>query len=167
MQCIPMSSKEAHHKFITDEQPENKIGNSKFCKLRPRHGKLFSNIPHHVCICSYHENVCLLLVALMVHTAFALEFCRFIDQIACDSDNKNACSCECDNSGKRLVTGWKGRSSSNSRWCLEFIFQDITNLYISDVLSYVFFCHCTRLLWKSIFTKFGLKYSFGFRFLRI
>ena len=36
--------------------------------------KLFGNIPHHMCICSYRENVRLLLVALKVHTAFALEF---------------------------------------------------------------------------------------------
>ena len=57
---------------------------------------LFDNIPHHECICSYHENVRLLLVALKEHTAFALEFRRFIDQITCNSYNKKCMSCECD-----------------------------------------------------------------------
>ena len=58
--------------------------------------KLFDNIPHNVCVCSYHENVRLLLVALKDHTALATEFRRFIDQITCNSDNKMCMSCECD-----------------------------------------------------------------------
>lgn len=35
---------------------------SKFCELRPANLKLFEHLPHQVCICSYHENVRLLLL---------------------------------------------------------------------------------------------------------
>ena len=57
-----MSLKEAHAKFV-EEHPNNKIGLSKFCKMRPPNVKLFDHIPHHVCVCPYHENVHLLLIA--------------------------------------------------------------------------------------------------------
>ena len=46
-----MSLKEAHYQF-TNEHPENKIGLTKFCELRPQYVKLFDNIPHHVFVCS-------------------------------------------------------------------------------------------------------------------
>lgn len=36
----------------------------KFCKLCPAHVKLFDNLPYQVCVCSYHENIHLILVAL-------------------------------------------------------------------------------------------------------
>ncbi len=52
-----MSLKEAHNKFV-EENPD-----SKFYELRPDKIKLFDHIPHNVCVCSYYENVRLLLVA--------------------------------------------------------------------------------------------------------
>ena len=57
-----MSLREAHNKF-KEEHPSLKIGLTKFFELRPTHVILFDQIPHQVCVCSYHENVRLLLVA--------------------------------------------------------------------------------------------------------
>ncbi len=90
-----MSLKEAHRQY-SDEHPQNKIGLSKFSELRPHHVKLFDHIPHNVCVCSYHENVRLLLMALKEHTALSVEFQRFINQVTCDSEQKNCMSRECD-----------------------------------------------------------------------
>ena len=87
-----MSLKEAFYKF-TEVNPNIKIGLSKFCELRPRRVNLFDNILHNVCVCSYHENVCLLLVALKEHTQLSVDFRQFIDQITCDSPAK-ACMYE-------------------------------------------------------------------------
>ena len=64
-----MSLKEAHNKFV-EENPENRVGLSKFCELRLDKVKLFDHIPHNICVCSYHENIRLLLVALKKHYAF-------------------------------------------------------------------------------------------------
>ena len=90
-----MSLKESHQLY-SDEHPQNKIGLSKYCELRPHHVKLFDHIPHNVCVCSYHENVRLLLVALKEHTALSIEFRRFINQVTCDSEQKNCMSRECE-----------------------------------------------------------------------
>ena len=57
------SLREAHHLYSIQHSANN-IGLSKFCELRPSNLKLFEHIPHNVCICSYHENVHLMLVAL-------------------------------------------------------------------------------------------------------
>ena len=51
-----MSLKEAYSKFA-EKHTDSKIGLSKFCEFRPMHVKLFEHIPHHVCVCVYHENV--------------------------------------------------------------------------------------------------------------
>ena len=82
-----MSLREAHSKF-KHEHPSLKIGLTKFCELRPTHVKLFDQIPHQVCVCSYHENVRLLFVALKDQTALSTDFSGFIDQVTCDSTSK-------------------------------------------------------------------------------
>ena len=74
----------------------NNIGLSKFCELRPSNVKLFEHIPHNVCVCSYHENVHLILAALKQHTAFSMEFRRFIVQVTCDFENRKCMSHEYD-----------------------------------------------------------------------
>ena len=89
-----MSLREAHSKF-KDEHPSLKIGLTKFCEVRPTHVKLFDQIPHQVCVCSYHENVRLLLVALKDQTALSTDFSGFIDQVTCDSTSKECMSGKC------------------------------------------------------------------------
>ncbi len=58
--------------------------------------KLFEHIPHHVCVCSCHENVRLLLMALKDHTALVPDFRRFINQIMCNSECKKCMMRECE-----------------------------------------------------------------------
>ena len=91
-----MSLNEAYTKFI-EEHPSHRIGLSKFCELRPKNVKLFDHIPHHVCVCSYHENVRLLLVALREHTSLAIEFHDFISQVTCDPNARDCLSSQCKN----------------------------------------------------------------------
>ena len=57
--------------------------------------KLFDQIPHQVCVCSYHENVRLLLVTLKDHTALSTDFSGFINQVACDLTSKECMSGKC------------------------------------------------------------------------
>ena len=51
-----MSLREAHSKF-RESHANTKIELAKFCELRPKNVKLFDLISHHVCVCSYHENI--------------------------------------------------------------------------------------------------------------
>ena len=62
------SLREAYKKF-TEQHSGTKMSLSKFCELQPPNVKLFGHLPHQVCLCSYHENVRLLLVALKEHSS--------------------------------------------------------------------------------------------------
>ncbi len=48
-----------------------------------------------MCVCSYHENVRLLLVALREHTSLLVEFQDFIAQVTCDPQAKDCLSSQC------------------------------------------------------------------------
>ena len=95
------SLKEAHFKFLEDH-PSDKIGLSKFCELRPSNVKLFDHIPHHVCVCSYHENVRLLLAALKEHTSLQTEFQDFICQMTCDAQAEACLTGQCKSCEKNI-----------------------------------------------------------------
>ena len=81
------SLREAYSK-LKEEYPSLKVGLTKFCEWRPAHVKLFDQISHQVCVCSYHENVRLLLVALKDHTTLNTDFSAFIEQVTCDPSAK-------------------------------------------------------------------------------
>ena len=66
-----MSLREAHSNS-RESHADTKTGLAVFCELRPKSVKLFDLIPHHVCVCFYHKNVCLLLVPLSKHTSLKL-----------------------------------------------------------------------------------------------
>ena len=89
-----MSLREAYNKFI-EQHPTTKMSLSKFCELRPPNIKLFDHLPHQVCLCSYHENVRLLLVALKEHSPLSTEFSSFIEQVTCDATSKKCMTREC------------------------------------------------------------------------
>ena len=89
-----MSLKEAYNKFVENNSTV-KIGLSKFCELRPQCVKLFDHIPHQVCICPYHENIRLLLVALKSFTTLSVDFHTFVDQVTCDSSKNECMSSKC------------------------------------------------------------------------
>lgn len=86
-----MSLREAYNKF-KEEYPSLKVGLTKFCEWRPAHVKLFDQIPHQVCVCSYHENVRLLLVAFKEHTTLNNDFA---EQVTCDPSAKVCMSGKC------------------------------------------------------------------------
>lgn len=52
------------HKLFAQENPDIKIGKSKFAALRPKHVLPISEKDHNVCCCRYHENVELLVDGL-------------------------------------------------------------------------------------------------------
>ena len=89
-----MSLREAYNKF-KEENRSLKVGFTRFCELRPTHVKLLDKIPHQVCVCSYHENVRLLLVALKEHTCLNSDFSAFIEQVTCDTSSKECMSGKC------------------------------------------------------------------------
>ncbi len=71
------SLRETYSKF-KEAYPSTKVGCSKFCEFRPDFVKLFDQIPHQVCVCSYHENLRLLLATLKEHTSLSPEFSGLI-----------------------------------------------------------------------------------------
>ena len=89
-----MSLREAYSNF-KEEYPSLKVGLTKFCEWCPAHMKLFDQIPHQVCVCSYHENVRLLLVALKEHTTLNTDFSAFTEQVTCDPSAKVCMSGKC------------------------------------------------------------------------
>lgn len=97
-----MSLTEAY-KIFNSMHP-SKIGSSKFCELRPQNIKLFEHIPHSVCVCSYHENIRLLLVALKNHTMLSDEFHHFIGQVTCDPSSKECMTRTCEDCANLLDT---------------------------------------------------------------
>ena len=80
-----------------DEHPNNSLGLSKFCALRPEHVFLAQDFPHNVCLCKYHENVRLLLVAAhQVVPQVPLGFREFISTIVCDQENEDCMFGNCE-----------------------------------------------------------------------
>lgn len=90
-----MSLREAYKKYLDSCPGVQKFGLSKFCSVRPKHVKLFEQLPHQVCLCTYHENVRLLLEALKPHTGLHTEFAGFIEQVTCDGTSKQCLLREC------------------------------------------------------------------------
>ena len=90
--------KEAYSIFC-NENPNFQIGFSKFCDLRPQQVKLMQDVPHSACLCSYHENARLLLVALNKHDkTIPTEFLDFIAKLVCNQDSGECMfgiCCEC------------------------------------------------------------------------
>ena len=123
-----MSLKEAHVKFV-EEHPENKIGLSKFCEMRPTNVKVFDHIPHHVCVCSYHENVRLLLVALKEHTSLPVEFHEFISRVTCDSDAQACLKSQCEACKDRI----DNFTPSNGSDALRYLQWQNTNSRVEKV----------------------------------
>ena len=88
-----ISLREAYSKF-KEEYRSLKVGLTKFCEWCPAHMKLFDQIPQ-VCVCSYHKNVRLLLVALKEHATLNTDFSAFIEQVTCDPSAKLCMSGKC------------------------------------------------------------------------
>ena len=73
------------------ENPQVKIGFSKFCSLRPKNVLLQAFMPRQVCLCQYHDNVKLLCECLTKEIQSFPSYCAaFVDNFVCDS-NKEEC----------------------------------------------------------------------------
>ena len=91
-----MSLGEAYNLFNKeDDMPTCSL--SKFCELRPKHVLLFDKIPHNVCVCAYHENIRLMLIALKSHTSpeIPCDMSSFVDAIVCNSNSKECMTGAC------------------------------------------------------------------------
>ena len=77
--------KEAYSIFYI-ENPNIKIGFSKFCDLWPQKVELMQDVPHLACLYSYHKSVSFLLVSLSRYNKTkATEFHEFTVKFVCHS----------------------------------------------------------------------------------
>ena len=87
---------EAYQEFKL-ANPNMKIGKSKFAEMRPSHVSLRADTPANICLCSYHENIRLILTSI---TALPNTTSDFIKKIVCDYDNEACMLQSCEECGK-------------------------------------------------------------------
>ena len=89
-----MSLMEAY-KLFKLQNPDQTIGKTKFCEMRPKYIKLYDSLPHNVCVCKYHENVRLLLRALHPFTNLPVNVSTFTDSLVCSSNDESCMRLAC------------------------------------------------------------------------
>lgn len=98
------SLKETHALFL-EENPDVKVGLSKFSSLRPENVLLSSDMPINVCLCSYHENIRLICDCLNKEISnFPNYSGDFVDNLVCDSGSEECMLGRCSNCPKWLDT---------------------------------------------------------------
>ena len=86
---------EAYSLFVSDN-PDIKLGKSKFFELRPLHVRPMNEMPHNVCVCIHHANYNFLLKALnKVAPIVPGSSTEFLKEITCDMSNEKCISGEC------------------------------------------------------------------------
>lgn len=100
---LRMSMKETHQCFLKDN-PNFPISLTSFSKLKPTEVDFFGNLPHSVCMCSYHENFRLILEALKLYVDLPVTFREFIDLVTCDSNEKSCMNRECNTCKMKIDT---------------------------------------------------------------
>jgi len=92
---LTWSLKETFGLFKKDN-PEIKIGLTRFCSLRPANVLLQSNMPRHVCLCQYHDNMKMLCDSLSKEMSSFPTYSRsFPDNLVCDSSNEECMMGKC------------------------------------------------------------------------
>lgn len=90
-----MTVAEAYSLFVIDN-PDIKLGKSKFFEFRPLHVRPMSEMPHNVCVCIHHANYNFLLQALSkIAPIVPGSSTEFLKEIACDVSNEKCISGEC------------------------------------------------------------------------
>ena len=102
-----MSLQEAWNKF-KEQHSTPKMCLLKFCELRPPNVKLFDQLPHQVCLCSYHENVRLLLVGLGEHTSLSAELLSKLPVISKKCMTRECSTCD------DMIDGFSPQAHSES-----------------------------------------------------
>ena len=90
--------REAHELFLTENQHKNiSLSTTSFSELRPTHVLIQSSMPHRNCLCSYHENVNLLLNSLSkyVNCSDLNSLQSFSSTLVCDEENENCMLSKC------------------------------------------------------------------------
>lgn len=91
-----MTVKEALQIFCL-ENPDAKIHCSKFMDLRPRHVLPCSEMPHNVCVCTYHANVTFLLECIAKEIKeFPKTHRLFLEKVACDITSETCMTGVCE-----------------------------------------------------------------------
>lgn len=94
---LVMTVKEALQIFCR-ENPDTKIHCSKFMDLRPQHVLPCSEMPHNVCVCTYHANITFLLEAISKEIkGFPKTHRLFLDEVSCDIDREACMTGVCKN----------------------------------------------------------------------
>ena len=131
-----MSLREAWNK-LKEQHSTPKMCFSKFCELRPPNVRLFDQLPHQVCLCSYHENVRLLLVGLGEHTSLSTEFSSFIEQVTCDPTSKKCMTREC-STCHDMIDGFAPQAHSESLPYYQWKSTDNRIEKIADTVDIIF-----------------------------
>ena len=93
---LSMNISEVYQMF-KQENPDKKIGKSKFASLRPGHVLLSSQMPRNVCVCRQHQNMALILEALhKFDETFPLYSHVLPQTLVCNSDIDFCCSNICE-----------------------------------------------------------------------
>ena len=98
------SVKETHSLFKL-ENPQLKIGKSKFAQLKPVNVLHKSETPKDACLCMYHENINLLCEA--VHKAlptFPIYSSDFVSNFVCSADSEKCMTGNCDKCSGKILT---------------------------------------------------------------
>jgi hypothetical protein len=92
---MTMSIENAHKVFL-DTFPDYQIAVTTFGRLRPPHVKLYSHIKHESCLCSYCENMQLLVEGLNKYMTEKHNSWSLISLFTCDEKNINCMMNNCD-----------------------------------------------------------------------
>jgi hypothetical protein len=90
------SLREAFQLF-KEENPDIKLGKSKFASLRPRNVLTVNDTPHESCLCKTHENVTALLksISATVGKDFPFDEKQLLAALVCSSQNVECMTCVC------------------------------------------------------------------------
>lgn len=90
-----MTIAEAYSLFVIDN-PDIKLGKSKFFEFRPLHVRPMNEMPHNVCVCIHHANYNFLLEALKkIMPTLPTSSTEFLKTITCDISNEKCMTGKC------------------------------------------------------------------------
>lgn len=95
---------------FTEENPQVKIGISKFGQLRPKYCKLLKETKNQVCLCIYHENV------RLCFESVDLKYSDYMKYMACDVERKSCMHRKLTNAARRKQKMNFQRNSRLTYW---------------------------------------------------
>ncbi|CAF0905978.1 unnamed protein product [Adineta steineri] len=105
--------REAHQLFLSEyctSISDPVIARTSFAELRPGYVLIKALMSHRVCVCAYHENVNLLLEALVKHVKGGMcsDLQTFTSALVCDESNEACMSSNCKTCDKYFETKIRG-----------------------------------------------------------